>query len=112
MVEQVDGEVLISSLNIAESRRGVREQAPGRKRDELEARFAGLEALSALFAGRVVTLDEKVVWRRLMADGKAEGRSGRSARPVESISIRKVTMFGESATCSGLSKWTARRRWN
>ena len=36
----------------------------------------------------------------------------RIARLFESISIGKVTMFGESATCSGLSKWTGHRPWD
>ena len=50
---------------------------PGRKRDQLEAWFAGAEGPSALFAGRVLPFDEKagLVWARLMADGRAKGRS-------------------------------------
>ena len=48
----------------------------GRKRDELEAWFAGLEGPPALFAGRVLPFDQKagVVWARLMAEGRAKGR--------------------------------------
>ena len=77
MAEQVDENLFISSLTIAEIRRGVLEKPTGRKRDELEAWFASPEGPSALFAGRILPFDEKagLVWARLMADGKAKGRS-------------------------------------
>ena len=77
MAEQADETLFISALTIAEIRRGVLEKPPGRKRDQLEAWFAGSEGPSALFAGRVLPFDEKVglVWARLMADGRAKGRS-------------------------------------
>jgi predicted nucleic acid-binding protein len=75
MAEQVDEDLFIASLTIAEIRRGVLEKPPGRKRDQLEAWFAGPEGPSALFAGRVLPFDEKagLVWARLMADGTAAG---------------------------------------
>ena len=77
MAEQADNNLFISSLTIAEIRRGVLESPDGRKRDQLEAWFTGPEGPSALFAGRVLPFDEKagLVWARLMADGKAKGRS-------------------------------------
>jgi toxin FitB len=77
LAERADKDLFISSLTIAEIRRGVLEKPAGRKRDELEAWFAGPEGPSALFAGRVLPFDEKaaLVWARLMADGKAKGRS-------------------------------------
>ena len=48
----------------------------GRKRDDLEAWFAGPEGPLALFAGRVLPFDQKagIVWARLMAEGRAKGR--------------------------------------
>ncbi|MER9001536.1 VapC toxin family PIN domain ribonuclease [Mesorhizobium australicum] len=48
-----------------------------RKRDALDAWFAGPEGPQALFAGRVLSFDKKagLVWARLMANGKAKGRS-------------------------------------
>lgn len=75
MAEQVDEDLFIASLTIAEIRRGVLEKPAGRKRDQLEAWFAGSEGPSALFAGRVLPFDEKagLVWARLMADGTAAG---------------------------------------
>ena len=77
MAEQADENLFISALTIAEVRRGVLEKPAGRKRDQLEAWFAGPEGPSALFAGRVLPFDEKagLVWARLMSEGKAQGRS-------------------------------------
>jgi len=77
MAGQADENLFISALTIAEVRRGVLEKPAGRKRDQLEAWFAGPEGPSALFAGRVLPFDEKagLVWARLMAEGKAQGRS-------------------------------------
>ena len=76
MAEQADETLYISALTVAEIRRGVLEKPPGRKRDQLEAWFAGPEGPSALFAGRVLPFDEKagLVWARLMVDGRAQGR--------------------------------------
>ena len=49
----------------------------GRKRDALQAWFAGPEGPPALFAGRILPFDESaaLVWAKLMADSKAKGRS-------------------------------------
>lgn len=76
MAEQVDEDLFIASLTIAEIWRGVLEKPAGRKRDQLEAWFAGPEGPSALFAGRILPFDEKagLVWARLMAQGTAAGR--------------------------------------
>ena len=76
IAEQADEDLFISSLTIAEIRRGVLEAPAGRKRDALNAWFAGPEGPSALFAGRVLPFDEKasLVWARLMAEGTARGR--------------------------------------
>ena len=77
MAEQPDENLFISSLTIAEVRRGMLEKPAGRKRDSLEAWFAGPEGPPALFAGRVLPFDEKaaLVWASLMADSKAKGRA-------------------------------------
>ena len=76
MAEQLDEDLFISALTIAEIRRGVLEKPAGRKRDQLEAWFSGPEGPSALFAGRVLAFDEKagLIWARLMAEGTAKGR--------------------------------------
>ena len=76
MAEQIDEDLFISSFTVAEIRRGVLEKPAGRKRDDLEAWFSGPEGPPALFAGRVLSFDEKAahVWARLMAEGKTTGR--------------------------------------
>ena len=77
MTEQPDENLFISSLTIAEIRRGMLEKPAGRKRDALQAWFAGPEGPPALFAGRVLPFDENaaLVWASLMADRKTKGRS-------------------------------------
>jgi predicted nucleic acid-binding protein len=76
MAEQIDEDLFIASLTVAEIRRGILEKPAGRKRDQLEVWFAGPEGPSTLFAGRVLPFDEKagLVWARLMAEGTAAGR--------------------------------------
>ncbi|SRR5713226_2179621 len=76
MAEQVDQDLFISSLTVAEIRRGVLEKPTGKRRDQLEAWFSGPEGPQTLFAGRVLPFDAKagLIWARLMADGKANGR--------------------------------------
>jgi toxin FitB len=74
--EQNDDDLYISSLTLAEIRRGVLEKPAGKRRDRLEAWFGGPEGPQALFAGRVLAVDAAaaLIWARLMADGKARGR--------------------------------------
>ena len=76
MAGQVDGDLFVCSLTVAEIRRGILEKPAGKKRRELERWFSGPEGPQALFAGRVLPFDEKaaLVWARLMADGTAKGR--------------------------------------
>jgi toxin FitB len=76
MAEQIDDDLFIASLTIAEIRRGVLEKPAGKRRDQLEAWFSGPEGPQALFAGRVLPFDEKagLIWARLMAEGKAMRR--------------------------------------
>ena len=76
MAEQADDDLYISSLTVAEIRRGVLEKPRGRKRTELEKWFAGPEGPQALFAGRVLPFEENAAlnWARLMAAGTARGK--------------------------------------
>jgi predicted nucleic acid-binding protein len=76
MTEQADEDLLISSLTVAEIRRGLLEKPAGKKWRELERWFSGPEGPQALFAGRVLPFDEKagLIWARLMADGTAAGQ--------------------------------------
>jgi toxin FitB len=76
MADQADTDLFISSLTIAEIRRGVLEKPAGKKRNQLESWFSGPEGPQALFAGRILAFDEKAgpIWAQLMADAKARGR--------------------------------------
>jgi predicted nucleic acid-binding protein len=76
MGEQADADLFISALTVAEVRRGILEQAPGKKRRTLEEWFLGADGLQALFADRILPFDEKaaVIWAELMADGRRAGR--------------------------------------
>ena len=76
MAEQENQDLFIAAITVAEIRRGVLEKPSGRRRDQLEAWFAGPEGPRALFAGRILPFDEKaaLIWARMMAEGKAMGR--------------------------------------
>ncbi len=76
MAERADEDMFISSLTVAEIRRGLLEKPAGRKRRELEGWFGSPEGPQALFAGRVLPFDETaaLIWARLMAEGTAKGR--------------------------------------
>ena len=73
---QKDDDLFIASLTVAEIQRGILKEPPGRKRSALDAWFSGSEGPRALFAGRILSFDERagLHWARLMADGKAAGR--------------------------------------
>jgi toxin FitB len=76
MSAQADGDLFISSLTVAEIRRGILDKPKGKKRERLEAWFAGPEGPQSLFKGRVLSFDENaaLLWARLMSDGRAAGR--------------------------------------
>jgi predicted nucleic acid-binding protein len=76
MGDQADTDLFIASLTVAEIRRGVLEKPAGKRRDQLESWFSGPEGPQALFAGRILSFDEKagLIWARLMANGKGKGR--------------------------------------
>ena len=76
MADQADGDLYISSLTVAQIRRGVLEKLRGRKRMELEKWFAGPDGPRALFAGRVLPFEDNaaLIWARFLAEGTATGR--------------------------------------
>lgn len=76
MASQRDEDLFIASLTVDEIRRGILEKPRGKKRDALDAWFAGPEGPQALFTERFLPFDDKagLVWARLMADGKSAGR--------------------------------------
>jgi toxin FitB len=73
---QSDGDLFISSLTAAEIRRGILDKPRGKKRERLEAWFAGPEGPQSLFKGRILSFDERaaLVWARLMSEGRAAGK--------------------------------------
>ena len=76
MAAQQDEDLFIASLTVAEIRRGVLEKPAGQKRELLEIWFSGPEGPQALFAGRILSFDDRaaLIWARLMAEGKSSGR--------------------------------------
>lgn len=76
MAEQLDDDLFIASLTLAEIRRGILDKPAGKRRSQLESWFSGPEGPQALFAGRVLAFDEQaaLVWARLMAEGRRKGR--------------------------------------
>jgi len=76
LADQADESLFISSLTVAEIRRGVLEKPDGKKRKQLEEWFSGADGPPALFAGRILAFDEKasLIWAQLMSDGSSAGR--------------------------------------
>ena len=75
MAAQLDEDLFVASLTIAEVQRRILELPSGKKRDDLEAWFTGEQGPQALFAGRILSFDDRagLIWARLMAEGKAQG---------------------------------------
>jgi len=73
---RTDRELFVSTITIAEIRRGVLQLPVGRRRTGLETWFAGPEGPQALFAGRILGFDvaAALVWSDLMAEGSRAGR--------------------------------------
>jgi predicted nucleic acid-binding protein len=76
MSTQRDEDLFIASLTVAEVCRGILEKPRGKKRDALDKWFFGPEGPQALFAGRILSFDDKagLIWAQLMAEGRAAGR--------------------------------------
>ena len=76
MDQQDDNDLFISTLTLAEIRKGILEKEAGKKRRELEKWFSGPEGPSALFQNRILPFDEAAAaeWARIMAEGTHTGR--------------------------------------
>lgn len=76
MSRQRDEDLFIASLTVAEIRQGILEKPRGKKRAALDRWFSGPEGPQALFAGRILSFDDKagLIWAQLMAAGKAAGK--------------------------------------
>ena len=70
MSMQRDEDLFIASLTVGEIRRGILEKPRGKKRDILDLWFSGPDGPQALFAGRILSFDDKAgfVWAQLMAE--------------------------------------------
>lgn len=77
MAAQSDEDLFISSLTVAEIRRGILEKPQGKRRNQLESWFGGPTGPQALFGGRILPFDTKacLVWAQLMAEGKLAGQA-------------------------------------
>jgi predicted nucleic acid-binding protein len=93
MSGQRDEALFITALTLAEIHRGILEMPSGRKREALERWFSGPEGPQALFAGRILSFDDRsaLIWSRLMAEGKAVGRP----RSVLDMIIAAVAMAND-----------------
>ncbi|HZL00215.1 MAG TPA: type II toxin-antitoxin system VapC family toxin [Caulobacteraceae bacterium] len=91
MVEQRDADLCISTLSLAEIRRGILQKDEGRKRRDLEAWYVGPDGPPALFHGRILGFDEPaaVAWAEIMADGARRG-APRSAMDMLVAAIARV----------------------
>ena len=71
MAAQIDEDLFIASLTLAEIRRGILETPMSMEREALDAWFVGPEGPQALFAGRILAFDEHaaLIWAQLMAEG-------------------------------------------
>lgn len=74
--EQVDEDLYISTLSIAEIWRGILEGDQGQRRRALEDWFYGPEGPCTLFAGRVLVFGKAatLIWGPLMAEGRRIGQ--------------------------------------
>jgi len=91
LAAQDDERLFISSLTLAEIRRGILALPTGRKRRALDAWFHGAEGPAALFAGRILSFDSRAAleWAELMAYGDREGRP-RSAIDMMVAAVAKA----------------------
>ena len=88
LAKQMDDDLFICSLSLAEIYRGILEKPSGKKRRELEEWFKGTEGPQALFRGRVLAFDEEaaLIWARLMSQGT---HAGRPAGMLSTWSLRR-----------------------
>jgi toxin FitB len=91
LADQVDSDLFISTLSLAEIHCGILEKTVGKKRRELEDWFGGPEGPQELFCGRILGFDERaaLVWGRLMAERTRSGQP-RSALDMLIASIAQV----------------------
>jgi predicted nucleic acid-binding protein len=89
--DQIDTDLFISSLSLAEIHQGILEKPVGRKRRELEEWFGSAEGPQQLFRGRILGFEERaaLVWGRQVAEGTRTGRP-RSAPGMQIAAVAQV----------------------
>lgn len=73
---QADEDLYISSISLGEIWQGILSLPAGKRRKALEHWFNGSIGPAALFAGRILSYDERaaLAWGRFMAEGRRKGR--------------------------------------
>jgi predicted nucleic acid-binding protein len=71
LAAQLDADLYISTLTLAEIRRGILQMPHGRKRRALQRWHDGPEGPRAIFSGRILSFDEAAAdaWADVMAEG-------------------------------------------
>lgn len=94
MMGQVNEDLYIASITLAEIWRGVLDKPGGKKRRDLENWFQGPEGPPLLFEGRILPFDAKssLIWARLMMEGT---KAGRPRSPLDMI----VAAVAEANNC-------------
>ncbi len=80
--DQVDNELFLSAISVAEIKRGILELPSGRKRTALEQWYSGTNGPRRMFGSRIVAFEERAAeaWAELIADGR---RKGRPRNPID-----------------------------
>jgi predicted nucleic acid-binding protein len=96
---QRDDDLFISTITVAEVRRGILELPDGAKRRQLEKWFGGADGPVALFSGRILSFDLEaaLTWARLMAEGSIAGRP----RSPTDMMIAAIAMAGAFVVVTG-----------
>jgi len=102
MAKQVDDDLFICSLRLAEIYRGILEKPAGKKRRELEEWFKGPEGPQALFRGRVLGFDEQaaLIWAVSCPRALKQGDRGRLSTWSLRRSGRRTTALSFRTTKS------------
>lgn len=76
LADQLDQDLYISTLSLAEIGRGILQAPAGRRWKELQRWFEGPEGPASLFRGRILAFDEPaaLAWAQIMAEGSRLGR--------------------------------------
>lgn len=85
--------LFLAAVSLGETRRGVTELPPGRKREALEQWYAGPEGPRQWFNERIIAFDWRAAeaWADLSADGR---RKGRPRSPIDMMIAATALVHG------------------